>query len=173
MFNSRDDLLWNAVSDKDLDNVKYYIRMGANVDMICSDSFVRKEMASAPMGNKKIGKSLLHHAAWIGSLPIFKELVEAGADINKRRYTAWRPNGGVSGRGPTCLHYAVQYNRYDIVKYLIDLGINIDTAGEQGHTALHLAAKFNYPDLVKLLLENGARTGEQFYFRTTGYLIVH
>mmetsp|Transcript_9552 Transcript_9552/g.14377 ORF Transcript_9552/g.14377 Transcript_9552/m.14377 type:complete len:452 (-) Transcript_9552:98-1453(-) len=155
MFNSKDDILWNAVSSGNIEEVVRAVKSGGNVNMTCTDSWVRGEVAAKSAGT---GKSLLHHAAWIGSLPIFKYLVECGADFERRRYTAWRPNGGVNGRGPTPLHHAVQYNRTDIVKYLISIGCDINTPGEQGYTALHLAAKFNYPHLVKLLLEAGARS---------------
>ncbi|CAM9703752.1 unnamed protein product, partial [Ectocarpus fasciculatus] len=156
MFNGKDDILWNAVSSRDLTEVKRAVAAGGDVNMTCRDNFVRKEAAANSGGNT--GKSLLHHAAWIGSLPIFKFLVECGADINRRRYTVWRPHGGVNGRGPTPFHFAVQYNRIDIVKYLIELGVDINSAGEQGDTALHISTKFNYPEIVRLLLECGART---------------
>ena len=46
------------------------------------------------------GRSLLHHAAWAGDLEVFKAIVDAGGDIDRKRNTVWRPNGGVNGRGP-------------------------------------------------------------------------
>ena len=156
MINRKDDILWNAVSSGNLKEVQRAVAAGGDVNMTCGDSFVRKEVAAK--SGADTGKSLLHHAAWIGSLPIFKYLVLCGADSNRRRYTAGRPHGGVNGRGPTPFHFAVQYNRMDIVKYLIDIGVDINSAGEQGYTALHIATKFNYPGIVRLLLECGART---------------
>lgn len=129
MFGGKDAILWNAVSACDLSEVQQAVKMGANVNQTCPDSFVRKEVAAE---SANVGKSLLHHAAWVGNFDIFKFLVESGADIHKRRHTAWRPNGGVSGRGPTALHHAVQYNRYEIVEYLLDCGCDINSQGEQG-----------------------------------------
>jgi hypothetical protein len=37
--------------------------------------------------------------------------MQAGADVEARRKTAWRPHGGVRGRGATPLHSAVMYGR--------------------------------------------------------------
>jgi ankyrin repeat protein len=51
-----------------------------------------------------------------------------------------------------------RYRRVPIVEYLLGLGVDVNTPGEQGYTALHIAVKFNYPELVGLLLRAGART---------------
>lgn len=155
MMSYRDDELWNAVGSKDLATVQRAILRGSDVNMVCPDSWVRDEVA----GKKGTGRSLLHHAAWAGDLLIFKALVEAGANVGRRRTVAWRPNGGVAGRGSTPLHHAVMYNRRTIVEYLVhECGVDIDEPGEQGYTALHLAAKFDYPEIADLLLRAGART---------------
>ena len=141
ILNSVDDQLWESVTNRDLHGVLAALRRGADVNMICSDGFVREEMAAKKRG---IGRSLLHHAAWVGDLEIFKLLVEQGGDVTRKRNTAWRPNGGVRGRGATPLHHACMYGRKDIVKYLIDdAGAEVNEPGEQGYTALHIAVKFN------------------------------
>jgi len=124
--------------------------------MVTPDGWVRDGMRAK---NREVGRTLLHHAAWVGNLPVFKLLVESGGDVNKKRNTAWRPNGGVNGRGSTPLHAAVMYNRENIVKYLVeDCGVDIDIPGEQGYTILHIACKFNLPNLTEYLLSRGART---------------
>lgn len=151
MYSGRDNTLWNAVSSCDLIAVRRAVAAGADVNMTCADG--RKEVAGKTRSNT--GMSLLHHAVWIGSLPIFRCLVECGADIHGQGL----PHGRCNGTGQTPLLFAVEYNRVDIVKYLLDVGANIHCANEQGYTALHLATKFNYLELVRLLLESGARTG--------------
>lgn len=124
--------------------------------MVTPDGWVREGMRAK---NNQVGKSLLHHAAWVGDLSVFKLLVEAGGDVNKKRNTAWRPNGGVNGRGSSPLHAAVMQNRVNIVKYLVeDCGVDIDIPGEQGYTPLHIACKFNLPELTEQFLSRGART---------------
>ena len=150
------DALWQAVGNRDLTGVQRLLRQGADPNMVCPDGWVRDENRPKEGG---VGRSVLHHAAWAGDLPIFKALVEAGADVGRKRNTAWRPNGGVRGRGSTPMHHACMYNRIKIVEFCLDeLGCEIDTPGEQGYTCLHLAAKFNYPKLVEFLLQRGART---------------
>ena len=54
-------------------------------NMICPDGWVRD--SNRPRDGD-VGRSLLHHAAWAGDLRIFKYLVEAGADVDRRRNTA-------------------------------------------------------------------------------------
>jgi ankyrin repeat protein len=96
--------LWDAVTDGDVARVRNLLKRGADANMTCPDSFVRTEMAPRNTGT---GRSLLHHAAFVGNLEVFRAIVEAGGDIDRRRNHAWRPNGGVRGRGNTPLHAAV------------------------------------------------------------------
>lgn len=145
-----------AQGARDRDEVVRCLRDGGDPNMICPDGWVKDECRPK---DGDVGRSLLHHAAWAGDVGIFKLLVESGADVERKRNTAWRPHGGVRGRGSTPLHHACQYNRVPIVLYLLDeLGCDINAPGEQGYTPLHLAATFNYPELVELLLRRGART---------------
>lgn len=149
------DALWVAVGDRDVQEVARLLSHGVNSNMICPDQWVRSEHAP-PDGST--GRSLLHHAAWAGSLQVFRLIVQHGGDVHRRRNTAWRPNSGVNGRGSTPLHHSCMYNRLDIVKYLLDeVGVDVNQPGEQGFTPLHIAAKFNYPQLGEELLARGAR----------------
>lgn len=51
------------------------------------------------------------------------------------------------------LTYAVMYNKYDIVKLLLDKGARIDISDNDGKTLLFAPIKYNYMDILKLLLE--------------------
>ena len=128
-FDPTGDALWSAVTARDLTEVQRLLRSGGDPNMICPDGWVREEHRPKDGG---VGRSLLHHAAWAGDLDVFKCLVTNGADVDRRRNNAWRPNGGVAGRGPTPLHHAVMYNREKIVLFLLDeMGCDINAAGEQ------------------------------------------
>jgi ankyrin repeat protein len=153
-------LLWEAVSNKDLPEVKRLLAKGADPNMLCPDAFVRLQASEKmrPGQSRDTGRSLLHHAAWAGDLAVFRAVVEAGGDIDKKRNTILRPNGGVNGRGSKPLHFATMYRRLPIVKYLLELGADVNAAGEQGYTPLHISVKFNFPELMELLLLAGART---------------
>ena len=81
--------------------------------------------------------------AQAGDLAVFKMLVEAGGDVHRQRNTAWRPNGGVRGRGATPLHHAVMYNRKPIVAYLLhECGVPVDLPGEQPGGKSGVCARF-------------------------------
>jgi hypothetical protein len=149
------------VSNRDLPEVRRLLaKGGGDPNMLCPDSFVRLHASEKFRAGQaqNTGRSLLHHAAWAGDLEVFKAIVDAGGDIDRKRNTVWRPNGGVNGRGNKPLHFAVMYNRKAIVEYLLDLGADVNAAGEQGYTPLHISVKFNFPELMELLLLSGART---------------
>eukprot|EP01083_Nonionella_stella_P274905 933528_1 len=141
----KNDALWNAVGSRNLAEVKQLVAQNADVNMICPDGWVRDEHAGGG------GRTLLHHAAWAGSLPVFVFLGTHGGNPLQRRVKNW-----AQPRGNTPFHHATMYGRADIVQWCLEHGAPVDMAGEQGHTALHLAAKFNYPDIVTILLRFGA-----------------
>ena len=81
------------------------------------------------------------------------QLVDAGVSIDER-----------STLGYTALHDAASFHMRDQVKWLLDHGANINTAGNNGRTPLHCAIKSVYEaDLIvavtKLLLAKGADVG--------------
>lgn len=58
---------------------------------------------------------------------------------------------------------AVKSNQKDVVRKLLDSGIDPNAYNGRGHTALHVAATNNAPDAARLLIERGAdpRRGHQ------------
>lgn len=56
----------------------------------------------------------------------------------------------------TALHNAVVAGHYEVAKYLIEAGCDINVQDSDGWTPLHCAASCNSLPLVKLLIENGA-----------------
>src|ERR1039458_5603645 len=59
---------------------------------------------------------------------------------------------------PDALVYAAYDGNYDLVKALIDTGVNISVTNEGGSTALIVAADEGYLGVVELLLESGANS---------------
>eukprot|EP00281_Chroomonas_sp_CCMP1168_P015207 CAMPEP_0206211644 /NCGR_PEP_ID=MMETSP0047_2-20121206/102_1 /ASSEMBLY_ACC=CAM_ASM_000192 /TAXON_ID=195065 /ORGANISM="Chroomonas mesostigmatica_cf, Strain CCMP1168" /LENGTH=295 /DNA_ID=CAMNT_0053633547 /DNA_START=15 /DNA_END=899 /DNA_ORIENTATION=- len=144
----KDDELWEAVTRRDLEGVRRALAKGADANCISPDGWVRDEVSG------KGGRSILHHAAYVGDLPVFRFLVEqSGADMLRRRQRNW-----ATFRGNTPFHAAAFYGRKNIVEYCLSNGADINMQGEQGYTCLHLAAKHGYTDMVAHLLANGART---------------
>ena len=56
----------------------------------------------------------------------------------------------------TILYIAVRNGYYDIVKYLLKIGADINEVQSTGSTPLHAASFFGHESIVKLLLENGS-----------------
>lgn len=78
---------------------------------------------------------------------ILRLFVEYGADISKVG----------SSEYPSVLHAAVLGNRIDNLKYLVNLGLPIDTTNGSGETPLHFATKTHGAfNIAKYLLEIGA-----------------
>ena len=104
----------------------------------------------SPNIRNEVGLSPLHYAAVLGNLDIMKLLIEAKAEVSS-------PN---QSRFPGVLHMAAQGGHAEVVQYLLDLGLNIDTPWLlNGHTPL-LEATFNARvAVVSMLLKAGADTG--------------
>ncbi|KAM4625934.1 apoptosis-stimulating of p53 protein 1-like [Polymixia lowei] len=58
--------------------------------------------------------------------------------------------------GITPLHNAVCAGHHQIVKFLLDFGVNVNAADSDGWTPLHCAASCNSVHLCKMLVESGA-----------------
>ncbi|KAA8652505.1 hypothetical protein EYZ11_007679 [Aspergillus tanneri] len=56
-------------------------------------------------------------------------------------------------RSSALLALATKANFVDIVRLLVDAGVDINYQDEQGETALHVAARFNHHQCTKILLE--------------------
>ncbi len=53
------------------------------------------------------------------------------------------------------IYYAIQANRFEMVKFLIDKGANLQIEDKKGMTPTHWAKKQNQMEILTLLLENG------------------
>ncbi len=56
----------------------------------------------------------------------------------------------------TPLMVAAREGNFEIAKWLVENGANVNARARDGHTALMMAAYNRYPDIVKLLIQNGA-----------------
>jgi ankyrin repeat protein len=74
-----------------------------------------------------------------GEMDLIKQYVEYGVDVNQE------------SNGITPLMLASQYNKVEIVKYLISKGANTRARDENGFTALRYAERSNAKEAVALL----------------------
>jgi ankyrin repeat protein len=80
-------------------------------------------------------------AAGIGRLDVVQQLVDA-AEASRREMA---------------LRYGAGYGQREVVRFLLDRGVNVDGHHGDGKTALHYAELGGHSDVVQLLLERGAR----------------
>ena len=86
-----------------------------------------------------------------GSIDKLREALKLGANLNSK---------GRQG-GESALHFASQREYIEIIKILIDRGINVDIQDDDGNTPLMNAVLLNRIDAVKLLLEFNANVEVQ------------
>lgn len=61
----------------------------------------------------------------------------------------------------TALHFAAQENRYDVCKFLLEHGCNLEAKSSIGRTPLHLSSLKGHKEVTKLLIDNGADPNAQ------------
>lgn len=166
-INPRQDALWAAVSERNFAAVLKILGPSSIVSNIpnpegsggCEPAnppkyddvnFIAPDGWAGVPG--KGGRSLMHHAAWIGDADIFALLLSHGGEVGEPRKPNW-----ARGKGFTAFHHACFYNRPVIAEMcLVNAKADVNAIGEDGFTPLHLAAKFGYLPLTELLLRHGA-----------------
>ena len=105
--------------------VKYFINMGIDINL-----------------KKKDGINCLHIAADYGHRNLCKTL------IKKHSLDLEEPNDN----GWTALHYSARNDSYEIVKYFVNMGIDINLKTKDGMNCLHIAADYGHLNLGKTLI---------------------
>jgi hypothetical protein len=117
-----------------------------NLDSIVKNSYV-----------KSLTSPRFHATAIKGDNVKIKELIDAGADVNKK-----------DEKGITALIYAARYDHPETVELLLKNGADINqTDGTEGHTALYYAAYYDHPGTAEILLKNGADGSSAEYIAMT------
>ncbi|KAI9485557.1 MAG: ankyrin repeat protein, partial [Benjaminiella poitrasii] len=87
----------------------------------------------------------LHFAAKNGHFECVKALVEdGGSNLEK---------GDKFSRTP--LHLACIYGQFDVVYYLLYLGVDANSTDSSGNSPAHYASAFGYQKILHLLIEYG------------------
>lgn len=129
MTSNRKNLLHLAVINRDISVVKFVISLGLDIDSV-------DEMGWTP----------LHCAVRNNeNVDIVKLLVESGADIQ-----------AVTEDGKTLCHLAV-INSIPMTKYVLSLGLDINSMDIEGLSPLHYVVGYNEnTEIVSLLIQSGA-----------------
>ncbi|XP_062595086.1 putative ankyrin repeat protein RF_0381 [Saccostrea cucullata] len=93
----------------------------------------------------KFSNSVLHDAAWGGSVQIVKLLIEKKMDIN-----------ALQGGGETILHLCCRSGKMEVCEYLIKLFSGLlEIRDNDGWTAIHSACSGGSVEIVSFLMEKG------------------
>ena len=160
-------LMW-ALNMKDkLENVLALLERGADLNMLSEEQGTSILHLAAKNGSCELVKFLLDHNISVnvldndGRTPLMwaceadnnfdniKMLFEHGADI--------------SSGGRECLHLAAANSDEDVIKYLIEQGISINSLSEDKRTPLSMACEYNKVNNVDVLIKLGADLNAKLY----------
>ncbi|KAJ9591792.1 hypothetical protein L9F63_001609, partial [Diploptera punctata] len=116
------------------------------------------EHRAATSSRNKDGDNALSLASREGKCEVVKYLtIDKGENIETLDWYKSSP-----------LMKAAEFAHFEVVKFLIDQGSEVNARNKDGYTALSLAARTGEPNVVELLLQNGAdvNTSGGWYNRT-------
>jgi ankyrin repeat protein len=166
-----------AIEDRNLDMVRILLYNGANPNL---STFLHKAVRTGDLAivdellnyNADPNMKNLHHhmSSERGTTPLFelfdteegsdqlliaKKLIDAGADLT-----------AINNQGDSLLHHYTLTDNYDIVKFLLDLGVDPNVQNKYGETPLvyilrtpsidFFGSRSLDPNLIKLLITYGA-----------------
>ena len=126
------------------------------------DDQLKKALCDPAMA-KHYGASLVHVAAASGNINVLKQIVDEAMGQYDRDAHAFDPRDAafevcskedIAGRTP--LTYAIMADSVGCAKALLEFGVDINAADEEGQTATHWAALGCRKSMVELLLSHGA-----------------
>lgn len=147
--NSLNDLLFNAIKQKNIAVIKVLVEYGADEPAVIADPEAEaEESAKIPDPNKDIG--YLHAAAKDNDLDVLQALLSQGSRFkaNRKDRTKWKA---------TPLHYAARSGNKKIVQHLITQGADIHAVDTGQMTPLFYAASNRgCEETAQVLIDKGA-----------------
>ncbi|XP_078261166.1 apoptosis-stimulating of p53 protein 2-like isoform X3 [Rhinoraja longicauda] len=108
---------------------------------------------------KKLGSERIGHGMRVKFNPLALLLdssLEGESDLVQRIIFEVEDPSQPNDEGITALHNAVCAGHTEIVKFLVQFGVNVNAADSDGWTPLHCAASCNNVQVCKFLVESGA-----------------
>ena len=149
----------NIHTEKAIERLVYIAQNTPGISMICSfdisgtiAKFKRRQMEAKPRNEIDALAEKMKTSDSGQTYPDEEllNIISGLSDINKCGYDDRTP-----------LFYACQFNRFALVKQLVELGAEIDKRDYTEKTALHAAAILGNIDSVVLLLKSGANVNAQ------------
>jgi len=122
-----DEFLWQASMRGQVDDMKRFLRQGAD------PNYVRG------------GHSILMRLARGGRGDIAEILIDSGAKVNFK-----------GKDGASALTVAAEHGNTEVSRVLLAKGADVNIRNDHGNTALMDAAEYGHPEMVRLLLAAGA-----------------
>ncbi|KAG4100466.1 ankyrin repeat-containing domain protein [Neocallimastix lanati (nom. inval.)] len=154
--NDKENLLYNAIKTEKLEIVQYLVKKGANIDYkIKNLSFLD---VAVRIKNFNIIKYLIENNAELYNVPkytLISYIIENNSLELVKRYIEKGMNVNfMDNYKRTLLHKAVLFNKFDIVKYLVNNeAININAQDINQYTPLLLAVEKSLINIAELLIK--------------------
>ncbi|XP_075874589.1 apoptosis-stimulating of p53 protein 2a isoform X5 [Nelusetta ayraudi] len=141
---------------------------GAEQEVLGEDTFSMKApevtgQVTLPPGKRtnlrKVGSERIDHSMRVKFNPLALLLdssLEGEYDLVQRIIYEVEDPSLPNDEGITALHNAVCAGHTEIVKFLVQFGVNVNAADSDGWTPLHCAASCNNVQVCKFLVESGA-----------------
>ena len=128
---------------KDGDHKKAISSLSLIEEVQCVHVRAQVSIKITPWKSYEVEANLLHLSAKNGWLDVIKILVTEKHSNPQE----------IDSMGHTCLHYAAEGNRINVVKYLVDHRCNPEAVNIYGHTPLHCATTNGSLDVIKYLIK--------------------
>ena len=103
----------------------------------------------------KDGNSLAHYATKVGSIDMLKMFEKLDNDVDLEQTNNDVDLEQTNNDGDSPLHFAVKFNKPDIVKWLLDQEeVDINEQNNDNQTPLHMAIKAGYNNIATLLIQH-------------------
>lgn len=140
--------LFKCIKVGDLDLVKLYIESGSDIEIEKPHYEMKKEGYDILSYNDLTPCSF---ASYCNEIEITKLLVK-------------QTNGEFSEDDEIALHYAVQNNNLELLEFLLEMGMNINSiTSDMYYTPLHIALLENNLKIAKYLIDKGADIEKTYY----------
>ena len=145
-----------------MDIVNYLLTRG------CDSTLVNRWGLTAEQEGSKYGSTMTDNFQRMRDQDMF-EMARNGVDWWFRYYFGTTSPNATDSNGVSLLYHACRHNQYDIAKWLLDQGANVNIQMEQSprSTPLHGAKYHGRLKIVELLLEYGADVTIKNDFRAT------
>jgi ankyrin repeat protein len=138
--------LLRATMNSDMEVIRALLAKGASPNV--NDMGLTPFLVAAGVGTGSRGGTGLAAAAAAGgnaNMALLDLLIQHGADVNTqvtgtKTYSMRISRAPSSNEGMTALHYAAQTGKKDLVRYLLDKGVNPELVDSNGKKAIDLVA---------------------------------